>query len=78
MIWMKWLTAILVALLVGLAACPAAVGGWLGHRAESIHAISYVPGMVDELSASRRQHRHHEHDQTRPQDQDHQMDVLPH
>jgi hypothetical protein len=54
---MRWLTFILVVLLVGLAALPAAVGsvaGWLAHRAEKIESISYVPLPFDEFSASRR------------------------
>jgi hypothetical protein len=55
---MKWLTAILVVLLVGLAAMPAAVDavvGWVVHRSENVRSIRYVPFAVDELSASRRQ-----------------------
>lgn len=56
---MRWLTAILVVLLVGLAAMPAAVDavvGWVVHRTENVRSISYVPYAVDEFSASRRQH----------------------
>jgi hypothetical protein len=55
---MRWLTAILVVLLVGLAAMPAAVDavvGWAIHRSENVRSISYVPFAVDEFSASRRQ-----------------------
>ena len=54
---MKWLTAILVLLLFGLAAFPAAidtVGAWVTHRSEHVQAIDYLPREIDEMSASRR------------------------
>jgi hypothetical protein len=54
---MRWLTAILVALLLGLAAFPAAVtavGGWVAHRSEHVRSIDYLPREINEISASRR------------------------
>jgi hypothetical protein len=54
---MKWLTAVLVLLLLALAALPAAVetvGGWIAHRSASVEPIDYIPGGVHEWSASRR------------------------
>ena len=54
---MKWLTAVLVLLLLALAALPAAfetVGGWIAHRSASVEPIDYIPGGMHELSASRR------------------------
>ena len=59
---MKWLTAILALLLLGLVAFPAveSVGAWLAHRPESVQSINYLSREIHELSASRRRatHRH--------------------
>jgi hypothetical protein len=54
---MKWLTAVLVLLLLALAALPSAfetVGGWIAHRSAAVEPIDYIPGGIHELSASRR------------------------
>jgi hypothetical protein len=54
---MRWLTAILVVLLLGLAAFPTVVGtvsGWIAHRSEHVRSIDYLPREIDEISASRR------------------------
>jgi hypothetical protein len=54
---MRWLTAILVLLLLGLAAFPAtveSVNAWLAHRSEGVQSINYLSRDIHELSASRR------------------------
>ena len=60
---MRWLTAILALLLLGLAAFPAtvaSVSAWMTHRADSVQSINYLSREIHELSASRRRatHRH--------------------
>jgi hypothetical protein len=58
---MKWLTAILVLLLLGLAAFPAtvnAVGAWMAHRSETVQSIDYLPR--DQSESNR--HARHKHD----------------
>jgi hypothetical protein len=55
---MRWLTAILALLLLGLAAFPAtveSVSAWITHRADSVQSINYP--RRSELSASRRVRR---------------------
>jgi hypothetical protein len=60
---MRWLTAILLLLLFGLAAIPATVGtvgAWMARRADGVQRISYISREIHELSAARRRagHRH--------------------
>ena len=58
---MKWLTAILVVLLLGLAAFPATVGtvsAWIVHKSEHVQSIDYLPREINEMSASRRRPAH--------------------
>jgi hypothetical protein len=57
---MKWLTAILALLLLGLVAFPAleSVGAWLSHRSDSVQSINYISREIHELSASRRRAAH--------------------
>jgi hypothetical protein len=53
--WLKWLTAVLVLLLFGLAAFPAtvgAVGAWISHRSETVQSIDYI-SHHDGVGASR-------------------------
>jgi hypothetical protein len=62
---MRWLTAILALLLLGLAAFPAVerAGAWLAHRSDSVQSIDYISRDIHELSASRRRAaRRHEMD----------------
>jgi hypothetical protein len=53
---MRWLTAILALLLLGLAAFPAveSASAWLAHRSDSVQSINYISREIHELSASRR------------------------
>ena len=53
---MRWLTAILALLLLGLVAFPAveSAGAWLAHRSDSVESINYISREIHELSASRR------------------------
>jgi hypothetical protein len=57
---MKWLTAILALLLLGLVAFPAveSVSVWLAPHADSVQSINYLSREIHELSASRRATRH--------------------
>jgi hypothetical protein len=59
---MKWLTAILALLLLGLVGFPAveSVGDWLAHRSDNVQSINYISREIHELSAARRRgvHRH--------------------
>ena len=57
---MRWLTAILALLLLGLVAFPAVerVGAWLAPHADSVRSINYLSREIHELSASRRATRH--------------------
>jgi hypothetical protein len=56
---MRWLTAILALLLLGLVAFPAVerVGAWLAPH-DSVQSINYLSREIHELSASRRAARH--------------------
>jgi hypothetical protein len=60
---MKWLTAILALLLLGLGAFPAveSASAWLMHRSDSVQSISYISRDVHEFSAARRHGVHHHH-----------------
>ena len=60
---MRWLTAILALLLLGLATFPAieSASAWLGRRPDGIEAINYLSRDIHELSASRR-HANHRHE----------------
>ena len=53
---MKWLTAILALLVLGLVAFPAvqSASAWLAHRSESVQSINYISREIHEWSASRR------------------------
>jgi hypothetical protein len=57
---MRWLTAILALLLLGLVAFPTVAGvrAWLAPRSESVQSINYLSREIHELSASRRATRH--------------------
>lgn len=57
---MRWLTAILALLLLGLVAFPAveSVGAWLAPRSDSVQSINYLSREIHEWSASRRATRH--------------------
>ena len=57
---MRWLSAILALLLLGLLAFPAveSAGAWLAHRAETVQSINYIYRDIHELSASRRRAPH--------------------
>ena len=57
---MKWLTAMLALLLLGLVAFPAieSAGAWLAHRSDSVESINYISREIHELSASRRRATH--------------------
>ncbi len=59
---MRWLTAVLALLLLGLVAYPAVerVGAWLVPRSDSVESINYLSREIHELSASRRATRHRE------------------
>jgi hypothetical protein len=66
---MRWLTAILLLLLFGLAAIPATVGtvsAWMARRADGVQPISYISRDIHELSAARRRAgRRHDPDRHR-------------
>jgi hypothetical protein len=53
---MKWLTAILALLLLGLVAYPAVerVSAWRAPRSDNVQSINYLSREIHELSASRR------------------------
>jgi hypothetical protein len=53
---MKWLTAILALLLLGLVAFPAGerVSAWLAPHPDHVQSINYLSREIHELSASRR------------------------
>ena len=58
---MRWLTAILALLLLGLAAFPATVetvSAWMTRRSDSVQSINYLSREIHELSASRRRATH--------------------
>src|SRR5262249_12177950 len=57
---MRWLTAILALLLLGLVAFPAVESGgaWLAHRSDHVQSINYLPREIHELSASGRRATH--------------------
>ena len=57
---MKWLTAILALLMLGLVAFPAvqSASAWLAHRSESVQSINYISREIHEWSASRRRATH--------------------
>lgn len=65
---MRWLTAILAVLLLGLVAFPAieSAGAWLARRSDTVQSINYLSRDIHELSAARRRAAHH-----------HQLDVAP-
>ena len=60
---MRWLTAILALLLLGLATLPVieSASAWLARRSDSVESINYLPRDIHELSASRR-HANHRHE----------------
>ena len=52
---MRWLTALLALLLLGLVAFPVErVSAWLTPHADTVHSINYLSREIHELSASRR------------------------
>jgi hypothetical protein len=53
---MRWLTAVLALLLLGLMAFPTleSVGAWLAPHSDSVQSINYLSREIHELSASRR------------------------
>jgi len=57
---MRWLTALLALLLLGLVAFPAVerVSAWLTPHADSVQSINYLSREIHELSASRRRATH--------------------
>ncbi len=57
---MRWLTAILALLLLGLLAFPTveSVGARLAHRSDTVQSINYLSRDIHELSASRRRAAH--------------------
>jgi hypothetical protein len=60
---MRWLTAILALLLLGLVAFPAveSMSAWLARRSDNVESINYISREIHELSAARRRDaRHHE------------------
>jgi hypothetical protein len=59
---MRWLTAILALLLLGLVAFPTveSVRAWLAPRSDSVQSINYLSREIHELSASRRATRRHD------------------
>jgi hypothetical protein len=58
---MRWLTAILALLLLGLVAFPTvdSVRAWLAPRSDTVQSINYLSREIHELSASRRRATHH-------------------
>lgn len=67
---MRWLTAILALLLLGLGAFPAieSVGAWLAHRSDNVESINYISRDIHELSAVRRRGAHHRQIESAPAD----------
>jgi hypothetical protein len=67
---MKWLTAMLALLLLGLVAFPTASGvsAWLAHRSDSVQSIHYLSREIHELSASRRRATRHRDPEVAPSD----------
>ncbi len=57
---MRWLTAILALLLLGLVAFPAveSARAWLAQRPDGVQSIKYISRDIHELSASRRRAAH--------------------
>jgi len=58
---MRWLTAILALLLLGLGAFPAieSASAWLARRSDNVESINYISREIHELSAARRRGGHH-------------------
>jgi hypothetical protein len=67
---MKWLTAILALLLLGLVAFPAAesVSAWLERRSDNVQSINYISREIHELSAARRRGPHRREHEYQPAD----------
>jgi len=67
---MKWLTAILALLLLGLVAFPAveSVSAWLVRRTDNVESINYISREIHELSAARRRGTRHREPDNRPAD----------
>jgi hypothetical protein len=67
---MKWLTAILALLVLGLVAFPAvqSASAWLAHRSETVESINYISRGVHEWSASRRRATHRREPDASPAD----------
>jgi hypothetical protein len=62
---MKWLTAIFVALLLGVAVLPRAfdaTSAWIAQRHASVKSIDYIPRGSYDFSASRRRTSEHDWD----------------
>jgi hypothetical protein len=67
---MKWLTALLALLLLGLGALPAveSASAWLAHRSDTVQSINYISREIHELSAARRRSTHHRELESQPAD----------
>jgi len=67
---MRWLTAILALLLLGLATFPAieSASAWLARRSDSVESINYLSRDIHELSASRRHGNHRREFKLAPSD----------
>jgi hypothetical protein len=65
---MRWLTAILALLLLGLATFPAVegVGALLARRSDTVQSINYLSRDIHELSASRRRAGHRREHEVAP------------
>jgi hypothetical protein len=57
---MKWLTAILALLVLGLGLFPVIEGAsaWLAHRSDQVQSINYISRDIHEFSATRRRGGH--------------------
>ena len=67
---MKWLTAILALLVLGLVSFPAvqSVSARLAHSSESVQSINYISREIHEWSASRRRATHRREPDDTPAD----------
>jgi hypothetical protein len=67
---MRWLTAVLALLLLGLGAFPAveSVGAWLARRSDNVQSINYISREIHELSAARRRGARHRELEYQPTD----------
>jgi hypothetical protein len=77
---MRWLTAILALLLLGLVALPTtveAISALFAHRSDNTQSINYLSREIHELSASRRRATQRRDLDAAPAEDSRDMEVAP-